>query len=99
MLKALGQFQVTAIQRTQVKGFPGELSAKGKLSHNTQRLIPCTRWSRRYVVSEVCIPLERGPLEPDVPRESSLREGGVLRERGLVEVGVLRERGLGKHTT
>jgi integrase len=42
VLPRFGQFQVTAIQRSQVKDFLGELSAKGELSRNTLRLILCT---------------------------------------------------------
>jgi integrase len=42
LLPRFGQFQVTAIQRSQVKDFLGELSAKGELLRNTLRLILCT---------------------------------------------------------
>jgi integrase len=42
VLPRFGQMQVTAIQRSQVKDFLGELSAKGHLSRNTLRLILCT---------------------------------------------------------
>ncbi len=42
LLPRFGQLRVTAIQRSQVKDFLGELSAKGELSRNTLRLILCT---------------------------------------------------------
>ena len=42
VLPRFGQFHVTTIQRSQVKEFLGELSAKGELSRNTLRLILCT---------------------------------------------------------
>jgi len=42
VLPRFGHVQVTAIQRSQVKDFLGELSAKGQLSRNTLRLILCT---------------------------------------------------------
>src|SRR6266704_3473126 len=42
VLPRFGHVQVAAIQRSQVKDFLGELSAKGQLSRNTLRLILCT---------------------------------------------------------
>lgn len=75
VLPRFGQFQVTAIQRTQVKDFLGELSAKGKLSRNTLRLILCTL---RVILNHA---IEDGVLDITQPR--SLAGSQELRSRSI----------------